>query len=187
MLLSDQGLEEVLATGDLKVDPYDRSRLQPSSLDLTLDRQFVVFHNHKRGVIDPKVDNRDMTEAVTVSDPEDPFILHPGEFVLACTTEVIGLSAALAARIEGKSSLGRLGLLIHATAGFIDPGFHGQVTLELANLTTNPILLYSGMPVAQLCCFRLEKPARVTYDVTGKYSGQLGPQPSRYFLNYPYG
>jgi dCTP deaminase len=186
MLLSDVGLEQAMQRGDLKVDPYDAARLQPSSIDLTLDRYFLIFLNHRRPFIDPRVDQSDMTELIEKGQDagDNPFILHPGEFVLACTREIVGLSAKIAARVEGKSSLGRLGLVVHSTAGFIDPGFHGQVTLELANLINEPILLIPGMPVAQIAAFQLDQPARVTYDVSGKYNGQVGPTPSRYHLNF---
>ena len=136
------------------VDPYDEAMVQPSSIDFRLDRYFRVFENHRYPHIDPAADQSDLTRMVEPVGDE-PFILHPGEFVLGSTLEVVTLPDDLAARVEGKSSLGRLGLLTHATAGFVDPGFSGHVTLELANVATLPIKLYPGMKIGQLCFFRL--------------------------------
>lgn len=183
MLLSDRGLRAAVAAGELAIEPFDPSRIQPCSIDLTLDHRFRVFRNHRRAFIDPKVDMRDMTELVEIGD-EQPFMLHPDEFVLAATAEVVTLGDAVAARVEGKSSLGRLGLLVHATAGFIDAGFSGQVTLELANLTPLPIALYPGMPIGQLCVFQMDQPTERPYSLTGKYHGQTGPTASEYFRNF---
>jgi dCTP deaminase len=155
-------------------------------VDIRLDRFFRVFENHRYPHIDPAADQSDLTREVT-TDGDEPFVLHPGEFVLGSTYELVGLGDALAARVEGKSSLGRLGLLTHATAGFVDPGFTGHVTLELANVATLPIKLYPGMKIGQLCFFRLSSPAEHPYGSTAAgshYQGQRGPTPSRSYANF---
>jgi dCTP deaminase len=160
--------------------------VQPSSVDVRLDRFFRLFDNHKYQHIDPAVDQPDLTRLVEV-DATEPFVLHPGEFVLGATYEVITLPDDIAARLEGKSSLGRLGLLTHSTAGFIDPGFSGHVTLELSNVATLPITLWPGMKIGQLCFFRLSSPAEHPYgsDKYGsRYQGQRGPTASRSFQNF---
>ena len=160
--------------------------IQPSSVDIHLDRFFRLFDNHKYAVIDPATDQPDLTRLVEV-DAGEPFVLHPGEFVLASTYETVTLGPAVAARLEGKSSLGRLGLLTHSTAGFIDPGFSGHVTLELSNMATLPVKLWPGMKIGQLCFFRLSSPAEHPYGsaATGShYQGQRGPTPSRSHLNF---
>src|SRR5690606_32736743 len=160
--------------------------VQPSSIDVRLDRQFRVFNNHLYTYIDPRERQDDLTTVVEVADGE-PFVLHPGEFVLASTIETVTLGDHLAGRLEGKSSLGRLGLLVHSTAGFIDPGFSGQITLELSNVATLPITLWPGMRIGQLCLFRLSSPARYPYGskVYGsRYQGQRGPTPSRAWKNW---
>lgn len=179
MLLCDQALQTAIDKGSLIVSPYDEKRLQPSSIDVTLGSVFCVPQVHT-GMIDPKEDNSETMERVVVP-YDDYFTLQSHEFVLASTKEIIGLDDCHAARIEGKSSLGRLGLLIHATAGFIDPGFYGDVTLELFNLNSRPIKLYPGMPFAQICVFQMSGPAIQPY--VGKYQNQQGPQQSRYHLN----
>ena len=160
--------------------------IQPSSIDFRLDRFFRVFENHRYPHIDPAVDQSDLTRVVE-ADGDEPFILHPGEFVLGSTFEVVSLPDDVAARVEGKSSLGRLGLLTHATAGFVDPGFSGHVTLELANVATLPIKLYPGMKIGQLCFFRLSSPAEHPYGSEkygSRYQGQRGPTPSRSYANF---
>jgi dCTP deaminase len=160
--------------------------VQPSSVDVRLDRFFRLFDNHKYQHIDPSLDQPDLTRLVEV-DATEPFVLHPGEFVLGATYEVITLPDDIAARLEGKSSLGRLGLLTHSTAGFIDPGFSGHVTLELSNVATLPITLWPGMKIGQLCFFRLSSPAEHPYgsDKYGsRYQGQRGPTASRSFQNF---
>ena len=157
MLLSDGDIKKELDAGRVKVEPFDAAMLQPSSVDVRLDRFFRVFENHKYSVIDPAAEQPDLTRAVEVSANEE-FILHPGEFVLASTYEVITLPDDVAGRLEGKSSLGRLGLLTHSTAGFIDPGFSGHITLELSNVANLPVKLYPGMKIGQLCLFRLSSP-----------------------------
>ena len=186
MLLSDGGIRAEIENSRVGVDPYDADMVQPSSIDVRLDRFFRVFENHRYPFIDPSVEQSELTRMVE-SAPEEPFILHPGEFVLASTYEVITLPDDVAGRLEGKSSLGRLGLLTHSTAGFIDPGFSGHVTLELSNVATLPIKLWPGMKIGQLCLFRLESPAEHPYgsEVYGsRYQGQRGPTPSRSYLNF---
>jgi dCTP deaminase len=186
VLLSDGDLTKELANGRLVLDPWHPAMLQPSSIDVRLDRYFRVFNNHLYTHIDPAVQQDELTLSVEVDDGE-AFVLHPGEFVLASTLEVITLGEQLAGRLEGKSSLGRLGLLTHSTAGFIDPGFSGHVTLELSNLATLPIKLWPGMKIGQLCMFRLSSPAEFPYgsDRYGsRYQGQRGPTASRSFLNF---
>ena len=186
MLLSDRDILAEIDAKRISVEPYDESMIQPSSIDFRLDRYFRVFENHRYPHIDPAVDQSDLTRVVE-ADGEEPFILHPGEFVLGSTYEVVSLPDDVAARVEGKSSLGRLGLLTHATAGFVDPGFSGHVTLELANVATLPIKLYPGMKIGQLCFFRLSSPAEHPYGSEkygSRYQGQRGPTPSRSYANF---
>ena len=186
MLLSDRDLKAALADGRLGLTPYDEAMVQPSSIDVRLDRYFRVFANHRYTHIDPAVEQDDLTELVEPSGDE-PFILHPGEFVLGSTYEVISLSDTLASRLEGKSSLGRLGLVTHSTAGFIDPGFSGHVTLELSNLANLPIKLYPGMKIGQICVFTLSSPAEHPYGSSiygSRYQDQRGPTPSRSYLRF---
>ncbi|MFI6899616.1 dCTP deaminase [Nonomuraea sp. NPDC050394] len=186
MLLSDRDIFAEIDSGRLSLEPFDEDMIQPSSIDVRLDRFFRVFENHKYPHIDPAVEQPDLTRLVE-PDGDEPFILHPGEFVLASTYEVITLPDNLASRLEGKSSLGRLGLLTHSTAGFIDPGFSGHVTLELSNVATLPIKLWPGMKIGQLCVFRLSSPAEHPYGAQkygSRYQGQRGPTPSRSFKNF---
>ncbi len=186
MLLSDRDIRAGVADGRVELTPWDEQMVQPSSVDVRLDRVFRVFENHRYEVIDPAADQSDLTREVVV-DPDDSFVLHPGEFVLGATWERVRLGQDVAARLEGKSSLGRLGLLTHSTAGFIDPGFDGHVTLELSNMATLPLKLYPGMKIGQLCFFDLSSPAEHPYgsDVAGShYQGQRGPTPSRSFQNF---
>ncbi|MEU5867130.1 MULTISPECIES: dCTP deaminase [unclassified Nonomuraea] len=186
MLLSDRDILAEIDSGRLALDPFQQDMIQPSSIDVRLDRYFRVFENHKYPHIDPSIEQPDLTRMVEPSGDE-PFILHPGEFVLASTYEVISLPDDLASRLEGKSSLGRLGLLTHSTAGFIDPGFSGHVTLELSNVATLPIKLWPGMKIGQLCVFRLSSPAEHPYGSAkyeSRYQGQRGPTPSRSFRNF---
>jgi dCTP deaminase len=187
MVLSDRTIKRLLDEGRIGIDPYDESLLQPSSLDVRVDRFFRVFRNSRYPYIDVKEQMEDLTELLEVSDEEQPFILHPGEFVLGSTLERVTLPDDLVARLEGKSSLGRLGLLIHSTAGFIDPGWDGHVTLELSNVANLPITLYVGMRIGQLSFVQLTEPAATPYgaDAIGsKYQGQEGPTPSRYWKNF---
>ncbi len=186
MLLSDRDLRAEIAAGRVVLEPFDAGMIQPSSVDVRLDRFFRVFENHRYPHIDPAEEQADLTRLVE-ADPSEAFILHPGEFVLASTYEVITLPDDIAGRLEGKSSLGRLGLLTHSTAGFIDPGFSGHVTLELSNVATLPIKLWPGMKIGQLCLFRLSSPAEHPYGSAvygSRYQGQRGPTPSRSFANF---
>jgi dCTP deaminase len=186
VLLSDRDIRAELDSGRVVLDPYDPAMIQPSSIDVRLDRFFRLFDNHKYPVIDPAQDQPDLTRLVEV-EGDDPFVLHPGEFVLGSTYETVTLPDDIAARLEGKSSLGRLGLLTHSTAGFIDPGFTGHVTLELSNVATLPITLWPGMKIGQLCFFRLSSPSEFPYGSTrygSRYQGQRGPTPSRSWQNF---
>jgi dCTP deaminase len=186
VLLSDRDLKAEIAAGRFRLDPYDASLVQPSSVDVRLDRYFRVFQNHRYTHIDPSLQQDELTALVEPAGDE-PFVLHPGEFVLGSTLEVVTLPADLAGRLEGKSSLGRLGLLTHSTAGFIDPGFTGHVTLELSNVATLPITLWPGMKIGQLCLFRLSSPAEHPYGSAiygSRYQGQRGPTPSRSWRNF---
>jgi len=186
MVLSDATIARLLAEGKIEIDPYDDALLQPSSVDVRVDRLFRVFHNNRYPFIDVKTEQAELTELVEV-DGDHPFVLHPGEFVLGSTLERIRLPDDLVARLEGKSSLGRLGLLIHSTAGFIDPGWDGHVTLELSNVANLPITIYPGMKIGQISFLRMTTAADNPYGsaATGsKYQGQRGPTPSRYFENF---
>jgi dCTP deaminase len=186
VILSDRTIREELAAGRIVIDPLEERNVQPSSVDLRLDRLFRVFRNHTAPIIDVKLDLEDLTELVQI-DPEGVFMLHPGEFVLGATLERVGMPDDLVSRIEGKSSLARLGLLIHSTAGFIDPGFDGHITLELANVATLPITLYPGMKIGQISFMQMTTPADHPYGSEGvgsKYQGQRGPTPSRYYRNF---
>ncbi|WP_028474215.1 dCTP deaminase [Nocardioides alkalitolerans] len=186
MLLSDRDILAEIDAGRVSLDPFEPDMVQPSSVDVRLDRFFRVFDNHLYPHIDPAEDQPDLTRPVEPVGQE-PFILHPGEFVLGSTYEVVGLPDDIAARLEGKSSLGRLGLLTHSTAGFIDPGFSGHVTLELANVANLPIKLWPGMKIGQLCFFRLTSAAQHPYGSErygSRYQGQRGPTASRSFQNF---
>ncbi|MER5349157.1 dCTP deaminase [Kitasatospora sp. NPDC002551] len=186
MLLSDKDIRTEIDNGRVVIDPFDPAMIQPSSIDVRLDRFFRVFENHRYPHIDPSEEQPDLTRLVE-PEGDEAFILHPGEFVLASTYEVITLPDDVASRLEGKSSLGRLGLLTHSTAGFIDPGFSGHVTLELSNVATLPIKLYPGMKIGQLCLFRLSSPSEHPYGSErygSRYQGQRGPTPSRSYLNF---
>ncbi|MFC0115560.1 dCTP deaminase [Kibdelosporangium aridum] len=186
MLLSDRDLSKELDSGRLGLEPYDPAMLQPSSIDVRLDRFFRVFDNTKYTHIDPALQQDELTSLVE-QQGDDPFVLHPGEFVLGSTFEFVTLPDDLAGRLEGKSSLGRLGLLTHSTAGFIDPGFSGHITLELSNVANLPITLWPGMKIGQLCLFRLSSAAEHPYGsqkAGSRYQGQRGPTPSRAYLNF---
>ena len=186
MVLSDRTISRLLGEGRIEIDPYDEALLQPSSVDVRVDRYFRVFHNARYPYIDVKEPQDELTELVEVED-DRPFILHPGEFVLGSTFELVTLPDDIAARLEGKSSLGRLGLLTHSTAGFIDPGFSGHVTLELSNVATLPITLWPGMKIGQLCFIRTSSPVDNPYgsgQYGNRYQGQRGPTASRSFQNF---
>ncbi|MEU0656136.1 dCTP deaminase [Streptomyces albogriseolus] len=187
MLLSDRDIHQAIADGRLGVSPYDPDMLQPASIDVRLDDTFLVFDSHAVSFIDPAQEQAELTREVRVTRGGDHFVLHPGEFVLASTYEEVRLGDDLAARLEGKSSLGRLGLITHSTAGFIDPGFHGHITLELSNLTRIPLLLWPGMKIGQLAVFQLTSPAEHPYGsaVRGsRYQGQRGPTASRSWQHF---
>jgi dCTP deaminase len=186
MLLSDGDIRRQLDAGRIKLDPLNLDLLQPSSIDVRLDRFFRLFDSHKYPYIDPREQQDELTRFVEVSSDE-AFILHPGEFVLGSTFEYVSLPNDIAARLEGKSSLGRLGLLTHSTAGFVDPGFEGHVTLELSNVATLPIKLWPGMKIGQLCFFQLSSPSENPYGSEkygSRYQGQRGPTASRSHLRF---
>jgi len=186
VILSDATIRAELKAGRIAIEPFDDANVQPSSVDMHVDRYFRVFRNDTTPFIDPKEPQEDLTELVEVGDGRT-FILHPAEFALASTLERVRLPDDLAARLDGKSSLGRLGLLTHATAGFVDAGWDGHLTLELSNVATLPIAIYPGMKIGQISFFRMTTPAEHPYgsDATGsKYQGQRGPTPSRYYLNF---
>ncbi|GLB69251.1 dCTP deaminase [Arthrobacter mangrovi] len=186
MLISDRDIRKEIDARRIVLEPYLPEMVQPSSVDVRIDRFFRLFDNHKYAHIDPQLEQPELTRLVEV-DPDEPFILHPGEFVLGSTYETVTLPDDIAARLEGKSSLGRLGLLTHSTAGFIDPGFSGHVTLELSNMATLPIKLWPGSKIGQLCFFRLSSPAEYAYgsgQYGNRYQGQRGPTASRSHLNF---
>jgi dCTP deaminase len=186
MVLSDRSIRAALESGRIRLQPLDLSLVQPASIDVRCDRRFRVFRNSRYGFIDVRVPMPELTELVSV-DGDEPFILHPGEFVLGATLERIALGDDIVARLEGKSSLGRLGLQVHSTAGFIDPGFDGHVTLELSNVSNLPITIYPGMKVGQLSFLEMTGPAESPYgsgQLGSKYQGQIGPTPSAYWRNF---
>jgi dCTP deaminase len=186
VVLSDRTIRQEIESGRIVIDPFEPSNVQPSSVDVRVDRQFRVFHNHRRGLIDVRERMEDLTELVQ-TEGEHPFILHPGEFVLGQTLERVTLPNDLVARLEGKSSLGRLGLLIHSTAGFVDSGFSGNLTLELSNVANLPITIYHGMPIGQISFMRMDGPVDSPYgsgEAGSKYQGQAEPTASRFYLNF---
>jgi dCTP deaminase len=186
MVLADRTIARLLAEGRIEIEPYDEELLQPSSVDVRVDRYFRVFHNNRYPFIDVREEQEDLTELVEV-EGDTPFVLHPGEFVLGSTLERVRLPDDLVARLEGKSSLGRLGLLIHSTAGFIDPGWDGHVTLELSNVANLPVTIYPGMKIGQISFVQLSEPAAKPYgsgELGSKYQGQRGPTPSKYWQNF---
>jgi dCTP deaminase len=186
VLLSDRDIRAEIAANRVGVEPFEEAMIQPSSVDVRLDKFFRVFENHKYSVIDPSTEQAELTREV-IAEGDEPFILHPGEFVLASTYEVITLPDDIAGRLEGKSSLGRLGLLTHSTAGFIDPGFSGHITLELSNVANLPVKLFPGMKIGQLCLVKLSSPAEHPYGSEkygSRYQGQRGPTASRSFKNF---
>ena len=176
MILSDHSIGEALAAGRISIDPIGEDAIQPASLDIRLDRQFRVFRAHRRAYIDVRESVDDLTAVEEIADDE-PFVLHPGEFVLGSTLERVGIPDDLVARLEGKSSLGRLGLLIHSTAGYIDPGFEGQITLEFSNVASLPIAIHAGMRIGQISFLQMTTPVDTPYQ--GKYQGQSGPKIGR--------
>jgi dCTP deaminase len=189
MILSDGDIKREIAAGRIVIEPFDATNVQPSSVDLHVDSRFRVFANSRYPYIDVRTPMPDLTELVEVKD-DDPFILHPGEFVLGSTLERVALPDDMVARLEGKSSLGRLGLLIHSTAGYVDPGWDGYLTLELSNVANLPITIYPGMKIGQISFFRLTTAAEVPYgskETRSKYQGQRGPTPSRFFEEFERG
>jgi dCTP deaminase len=186
VVLSDRSIREEIEGGRIVIDPFDEGLVQPSSVDVRVDRQFRVFQNSRYPYIDVRQPMDDLTELVT-QEGDEPFILHPGEFVLGQTLEKVTLPNDLVARLEGKSSLGRLGLLIHSTAGFVDSGFSGNLTLELSNVANLPITIYHGMPIGQISFMRMDQPVEHPYgtrEKSSKYQGQAEPTPSRFYLNF---
>jgi len=186
MVLSDRTIKAEIEAGRIVVDPFNDSMVQPSSIDVRVDRRFRVFHNARYPFIDVRQPMDDLTEATEIADNE-PFILHPGEFVLGQTLERVRLPDDIVARLEGKSSLGRLGLLIHSTAGFVDAGFEGNLTLELSNVANLPVTIYYGMPIGQISFMRMDSPVDRPYgsdEAGSKYQGQAEPTPSRFYLNF---
>jgi dCTP deaminase len=186
VVLSDRTIRAEIDAGRVVIDPFDPGLVQPSSIDVRVDRRFRVFHNARYPYIDVRQPMEDLTEAVEV-EGDRPFILHPGEFVLGQTLERVSLPDDLVARLEGKSSLGRLGLLIHSTAGFVDSGFSGNLTLELSNVANLPITIYYGMPIGQISFMRMDGPVERPYgsrETDNKYQGQTEPTPSRFYLNF---
>ncbi len=189
MILSDRDIRSAIEAGRIVIDPFTPEAIQPSSVDLHVDRRFRVFRNNRYPFIDVRTDQPDLTELVEI-DPEQPFILHPGEFVLGSTLERVALPDDLVARLEGKSSLGRLGLLIHSTAGYVDPGWDGNLTLELSNVANLPITLYYGMKIGQISFQRMSSPVEVAYGddrIGSKYRGQTDPTASRYHVDFDKG
>jgi dCTP deaminase len=186
VVLSDRSIRAEIESGRLVFDPFDPAMVQPSSVDVRVDRSFRVFHNARYPYIDVRQPMEDLTELVTV-ESDEPFILHPGEFVLGQTLERVSLPDDLVARLEGKSSLGRLGLLIHSTAGFVDAGFEGNLTLELSNVANLPITIYHSMPIGQISFMRMDAPVEHPYgsrETASKYQGQAEPTPSRFYENF---
>ena len=188
MVLSDRSIKEALHEGRIVLRPLDPADIQPASVDLHLDRKVLVFSNSRQPFIDVRESMDELTEMVEMPDENHPFILHPGEFVLGSTMEHIELPDDLVARLEGKSSLGRIGLVIHSTAGFVDPGWKGNLTLELSNLARLPITLYYGMKIGQISFLRLTTPAERLYgseSLGSKYQGQTEPTASRSHRDFP--
>jgi dCTP deaminase len=189
VVLSDRSIREEIEGGRIVIDPFDERLVQPSSVDVRVDRRFRVFHNSRYPYIDVRQPMDDLTELV-VKEGDEPFILHPGEFVLGQTLERVTLPDDLVARLEGKSSLGRMGLLIHSTAGFVDAGFSGNLTLELSNVANLPITIIHGMPIGQLSFMRMDGPVERPYgsrETQNKYQGQTEPTASRFYLNFDRG
>ena len=189
MILSDRDIRAEIDSGRIVIDPYLPDAVQPSSVDIHLGNRFRVFRNNRTAIIDPRADQPELTELVEISGDE-PFILHPGEFVLGATYERVGLPNDLVARLEGRSSLGRLGLMIHSTAGYVDPGWEGTLTLELSNVANLPIKLYDGMKIGQISFQRMSSPAEVAYGderIGSRYRGQTDPTASRYHADFDRG
>lgn len=186
MVLSDRDIKEAIKSGDVKITPFDEKMIQPSSIDFHISNKFRVFENHKYSIIDPREKQEDLTRLVEV-DKDERFVLHPGQFVLSSSEEYLELNDSIVCRVEGKSSLGRLGLIIHATAGFVDPGWAGTITLELSNVSNLPIALYPGMKIGQFSFMRLCSPCEAPYGarkLNSKYKGQIDPTASEMYKNF---
>jgi dCTP deaminase len=189
VILSDASIKAQITSGRLIIDPFDLKLVQPSSVDLRLDRRFLVFRNTRRAYLDVKERADDLMESIT-PDEGEPIVLHPTEFILGSTVETVTIPDDLVGRLEGRSSVGRLGIVIHSTAGYIDPGFSGQITLEIANLANIPVRLYPGMRIAQISFSQMTSPAETPYGQRGlgsKYQGQASPTPSRLYLDFQSG
>ncbi len=189
MILSDRDIRAEIEAGRIEIEPFTVDAVQPSSIDLHLDNRFRVFRNNRYPFIDVRQEQPGLTELLEISGDE-PFVLHPGEFVLGSTLERVALPDDLVARLEGKSSLGRLGLLIHSTAGYVDPGWDGNLTLELSNVANLPIMLYQGMKIGQISFQRLSSPVDVPYGdarLGSKYRGQRDPTASLYHRDFERG
>ena len=189
MILSDRDIREQIASGRIEIEPFTPDAVQPSSVDLHLDSRFRVFRNNRYPYIDVRQEQPELTELLEINGDE-PFVLHPGEFVLGSTLERVALPDDLVGRLEGKSSLGRLGVLIHSTAGYVDPGWDGNLTLELSNVANLPIALYQGMKIGQISFQKLSSPVEVAYGdarIGSKYRGQRDPTASLYHLDFERG
>jgi dCTP deaminase len=189
VVLSDRTIREEMAKGRIVIHPLGEGCVQPASVDLHLDRNILVFRNNRVPFVDVRATNDRLTDMVTMGD-DDPFMLHPGEFVLGSTLEHVEVPDDLVGRLEGKSSLGRIGLLIHSTAGYVDPGWKGHLTLELSNVSSLPITLYHRMKIGQISFLRLTAPAERLYgsaELGSKYQGQIDPTPSRGYMDFDKG
>jgi dCTP deaminase len=185
MILSDRDIKKAIENGEIIISPFSEKNIQPASVDLHLDRHFLVFDTKRNFVIDPKKPMDNMMEEITISENE-PFVLHPGEFALGLILETTGVSNSMVGRLEGKSSVGRMGLLIHITAGFLDPGNSLQMTLELHNAANIPILLYYKMPIAQMAFEKLTSECEKPYskEMGSKYVGDTKPRASQMYKNF---
>lgn len=186
MTLSDRDILTEIKSGRLVIKPFKMDHLQPSSVDLLLGYEFKIFRNTRKPFLDIKEPVYDYMEDLKIA-KHDRIILHPGEFILGSSIEYIKIPNDLIGRLDGKSSLGRLGLVIHATAGFFDPGFEGQATYEISNLSNMPIAIYGGIKIAQMSFHKLSSPVLNPYGtkkLNSKYKGQRGPTPSKMYLNF---
>lgn len=185
MILSDRDIKKAIKTGDIIVDPFDPSKIQPASVDLHLDKYFLVYDTHINAIIDPKKPMDDMMREVEIKE-DKPFVLHPGDFALGLVYETTGVSDSYVGRLEGKSSIGRMGVLIHVTAGFLDPGNSLKMTLEFHNTANMPVLLYYKMPIAQMAFEKISSPAERPYskDIGSKYVGDMKPKASQMWKNF---
>lgn len=188
-VLADRDILAAIDAGRIVIRPFDPADVQPASVDLHLDHRFRVFRNNRYPYIDLRQAQPDLTELLEIG-PDEPFILHPGEFVLGQTLEWVELPDDLLAHLDGKSSLGRVGLLIHSTAGYVDPGWRGTLTLELSNVANLPIALYQGMKIGQISFVRMSGPVDRPYgspELGSKYQGQSEPTASAFHRNFDTG